>query len=61
MLKNIMKAAVGVVVAPVAVVVDTVMFIDDATNLQKSKNTPFSRTGNVLKNIADNVQKTIQN
>jgi hypothetical protein len=51
-LESLTKAAVGVVVAPVTLVADTVMLVPDV----EDNKDPFSRTGEVVKNIGENIQ-----
>lgn len=57
MLGNLLKAAVGVVVAPVAVVVDTVMIPFDSS---ESNAEVYSRTSDVLKSVGNNINEAIK-
>lgn len=56
MLESLTKAAVGVVVTPVALVADTVAIIPDSVDGKD----PFTRTGHVLDTIGENVKNAIE-
>jgi len=58
MLGNLLKAAVGVVVAPVAVVGDTVMIPFDSVDYSKPE--MYSRTSDVLKSVGNNINEAIK-
>lgn len=60
MIGNLFKAAVAVVVAPVAAVVDVVMLIPDATSYDTKRDAPFSRTGAVLGAAGECIKEAIK-
>lgn len=56
MFTNLLKAAVAVVVTPVALVADIVTLPASAEDLHRG---PFDRTASMLKTAADNVNKAV--
>lgn len=60
MLGNLLKAAVAVVVSPVAVVADVVMFIPDSCSHDPKRDTPFSRTGALLGAAGDAITEAVK-
>lgn len=57
MLKNLLKAAVSVAVAPVAVIADTLMLPADAEKLGKPA---YSRTTALLRNAGKCVRESVK-
>ncbi len=57
MIFNLLKAAVGTVLLPVAVVVDAVTLPASATDLRKG---PFDRTGNLANTIGKNIKEALE-
>jgi hypothetical protein len=56
LLGNLTKAAIGVAVAPVAIVVDVVKLPADAFDGKDA----FNRTGNILGDVGKNVKEAIE-
>jgi len=56
LLTNLTKAAVGVAIAPVAVVVDLAKLPSDAFDNRNA----FGRTGEILKTVGKNVKEAIE-